>query len=372
MLGAAVAWPEGATNALGQGPDGSLLLTFGQRPASDDWDAPWGTDTLALWKPGVDVEWLTERPKKFTPGPAIIGGAASEDWVTWMESDGENSLDSMPYVIKSRARSGGNVHVIGRSTEAWHGNNVPPPGLDHHLVVVGDSVYWVDTVPSGEEDGDEELLTTGIFSARMDGSGEPSLGVFAGWLPARDECLGDDVLALNYQFMDPDVNNPLQVRRRTFDVEGAQISDDAVWSQDLADRQPESTAACGSTVALGYGEHLAEGASGSPQAEVVILHAGVSYSFVWEPGTGSSPVNLAVGPDLVTFSASGGDDDGARYVFDLATATLHEIDANDPNLAFMEASPHYVLWAKSIEGGDPAKGTADVSYYSSVIPAARR
>ncbi len=315
------------------GPGDGTVLPVAVTPTAYDAQsqvAPAYRSGFGLWTPGGSIDWITKPPSTPTRGAQTVEAAVSADWVVWFESDFANSGES-PYVLWARPRSGGQAREIARSPQT--------PGIwDHHPVIVGSTLFWVDAASDGNGS------TTVMLSAPLDGSRPARIEMRGVTALTPDRCSKDGPAL--FVVTGTNENATQGVHRLAVDGSGSIVSDQAADAMLGTAGALRGVAACGATVAVAH-DIDADSASRSSWLQID-QSDGSARTVGWPKGSDSSIGDLAVGPGAVTWRLYNGWYDSDAYLFDLASKTLYWFPAAQD----VRTDGTYLWWIQRTPGSD--------------------
>jgi hypothetical protein len=297
------------------GPGDGTVLPIAVTPTAYDLQSevfPAYRSGFGLWTPGGAIDWITEPPRTPELGAETVEAAVSADWIVWFESDFANSYET-PYVLWARPRSGGTARELARSPQvpdvAW-----PYSVSDHHPVIVGGTLFWVDEVYEGAVPVDV------VMAAPLDGSRPATVLVQNALTLVPDRCSADPAL---FVVTGKDRLSRQVLHRIGLAADGSVVSDRTI-DDDLKGTGEDvwAVTACGDTV---FVAHDIDWESAERGSWLEIRKAGVpATSIVWPEGSGSSLGDFVPGPGFVTWYAYNGAYNGDTYLYDLTDQTLHQ------------------------------------------------
>lgn len=345
VLGEAQTFESAGGIIAGSAPNDGFVIAYAPHPPAEEVDLE-SLETfrtgVGILVPGEPIEWVLPVPEWPTPGPGISEATVSSEWIVWLEND-SNYLENWPYRMWARSRDGGEPRLLAESTPGPDGNHVAPPGYNRTPQIIGDRVYWVDTLHD-----DEGVPGSAVMSASIEHAPGARVDISGGAGLHPDLCAENGDLAFYYARGGFGGRELPAMHRRVVDIDGEVISDTVVW-QDAA---PESKTArevgvCGETVAT-VRETDTDADDFATWIEIATPQGARSY--VWPEGSGTSLTSLTVTPDVVTWAAFNGVFEGSRYVYSIARDELFELPIA-PGLSRLYANRGYVQWSEHAGAG---------------------
>ncbi|WP_435299917.1 hypothetical protein [Timonella sp. A28] len=250
-------------------------------------------------------DWLPEKTVEFDPITGAVrdwgldlykgkadaesgnGGSGSkvrsQSHVVWTPRKQTFELDTDDYDVWVADPDGLNARKIGTSTVDDQGLNRNVFGEGSDPINVADDVYWVESETLENHD---DALGMSIFSAPTDASTPMKEEILGGWAMESDLCATADSPSFTYVVSAQstgDVDQPAQVHRRTFDAQGAMVSDDVLWTAVDVEETPDYVSACGDVLAVGrYVQGIDAEDPITSQNRLDIVRDGKTTTIAWE------------------------------------------------------------------------------------------